>query len=91
VRHAEQAFTHAARWLEVASAQSEEVVEAGARRFALTLGRALSLALMARQAQWSLEIEDDERALAAAVRFDHHGVNLIAADDVDLSRALALD
>lgn len=51
--------------------------EAGARRFALTLGRALALALMARQARWALEREGDPAPAAAAARFNVHGVDLI--------------
>jgi alkylation response protein AidB-like acyl-CoA dehydrogenase len=88
---AEAGFSDAARWLETASAQSSEAVEAGARRFALTLGRTLALALLVRHAQWSLEVEHDERALAAAVRFARHGVNLISGGDAGESRLLALD
>jgi acyl-CoA dehydrogenase-like protein len=88
---AEAAFSDAARWLETASAQSSEAVEAGARRFALTLGRTMALALLVRHAQWSLEAEHDERAVAAAVRFARHGVNLISDGDAAESRLLALD
>jgi acyl-CoA dehydrogenase len=50
---------------------------AGARRFALTLGRTLALALMARQAQWALDREQDPAPAAAALRFATHGVDLI--------------
>ncbi len=78
---AQHAFTDAQRWLEAATARGTESVEAGARRFALTLGRTLGLALLVRHAQWSLDLEGDARALAAAVRFARHGVDLIAADD----------
>ena len=90
-RQAEQAFARAARWLESASAQDQPLVEAGARRFALTLGRSLSLALLVRHAQWSLETRGDEHALAAALRFARHGVDLIGTEDLALSRLLALD
>ncbi len=51
--------------------------EAGARRFALTLGRSLELALLARHAQWSLEHEEDGRARAAARRLAAHGIDQI--------------
>jgi hypothetical protein len=87
---AQHAFTDAQRWLEAAAARGIESVEAGARRFALTLGRTLALALLVRHAQWSLDVESDERALAAAVRFAWHGVDLIAADDGAESGLLAL-
>ena len=51
--------------------------EAGARRFALTLGRTLALALLVRQAQWALDRERDPEPSAAAFRFAAHGVDLI--------------
>ena len=86
---AQHAFTDAQRWLEAATVRGTESVEAGARRFALTLGRTLALALLVRHAQWSLDVESNERALAAAVRFAWHGVDLIAADDGGESGLLA--
>ena len=49
--------------------------EAGARRFALTLGRSLALALLARQAQWALDQEGDLAPARAALRFAAHGVD----------------
>jgi alkylation response protein AidB-like acyl-CoA dehydrogenase len=48
--------------------------EAGARRFALTLGRALELALLVRQAQWALDCEQDPVPGQVAARFAAHGV-----------------
>lgn len=54
-----------------------EAEESGARRFALSLGRTLALALMVRQAQWALDAEQDGGPLAAAARFSEHGVDLI--------------
>jgi hypothetical protein len=79
------------RWLDGAAAQGNEVVEAGARRFALTLGRSLSLALLVRHAQWAFDSERDERPIAAALRFGRHGVDLTSAEDLTSSRSLALD
>lgn len=52
--------------------------EAGARRFALSLGRTLALALMLRQAQWALDVEQDDNPVRPAARFASHGVDLIA-------------
>jgi acyl-CoA dehydrogenase len=66
-------------------------LESGARRFALTLGRALSAALLARHAQWSLDHENDRRALAAARRYALHGLSLLADTDLEESRMLARD
>ncbi len=65
--------------------------EAGARRFAQTLGRALSLALMVEQAQWSLDNEHDGRARAAARRFARGPINLLAETNLEEDRALAND
>jgi len=55
----ERAVEQAEAWL--AKAKDDER-EAGARRFAMTLGRAVELALLASHAQWSLE---HERRVAA--------------------------
>ena len=83
------ALKHAKNWLQQASSLE---AEAGARRFALTLGRALSLALLVRHAQWSLDEERDGRARAAAFRFAQAGVDLICDEaDATISRALAND
>jgi alkylation response protein AidB-like acyl-CoA dehydrogenase len=90
-RKAQDACTEAVRWLDAAAAQGNEVVEAGARRFAVTLGRSLSLALLVRHAQWALDVERDARPLAAALRFEEHGVKLTTPEDLGLSRSLALD
>jgi acyl-CoA dehydrogenase len=90
-RQAQDACSSAVRWLEGAAAQGNEPVDAGARRFALTLGRSLALALLARHAQWALDVERDQRPLAAALRFGRHGVDLTSAEDLGLSRSLALD
>ena len=51
--------------------------QAGARRFALTLGRSLALALLARQARWAAEQEQDPAPGQAALRFAAHGVDLL--------------
>lgn len=85
----EQTVEQAEAWLNAATGDAQR--EAGARRFALTLGRAMELALLARQAQWSLDHEKDRRSLAAARRFSAHGINLIAAMDGDDARLLARD
>jgi alkylation response protein AidB-like acyl-CoA dehydrogenase len=86
---AREAAAHAEVWLAAASKKGAAATEAGARRFAMTLGRALSLALLAAHAQWSLEVEHDGRAAAAARRFALSGVDLIE-DDADPADASAL-
>jgi alkylation response protein AidB-like acyl-CoA dehydrogenase len=68
----------AGRWLAAALEEhGRESAEAGARRFALTLGRCLALALLVRHAQWSLDEEEDGRARAAARRFAAAGFDLL--------------
>jgi acyl-CoA dehydrogenase-like protein len=90
-RQAQDACANAIRSLDEAAAKGNDAVEAGARRLALTLGRSLSLALLARHAQWAADTERDERPLAAAVRFAQHGVDLTSDGDLASSRSLALD
>jgi alkylation response protein AidB-like acyl-CoA dehydrogenase len=91
-RVAQTAAERAARWLHETAARDGGDVEAGARRFALTLGRALALVLLADHAQWALREHGDRRPLAAALRFAANGVDLIREDaDAALSSALAKD
>lgn len=73
------------------SSDSSSVLEAGARRFAMTIGRTFALALLCRHAQWSLAHEHDERPLAAACRFAAAGVNLLCDMDGVDARRLARD
>lgn len=84
------AFGHAGAWLGDAVA-SPQRLEAGARRFAVTLGRSLALALLARHAQWTLDGSGDARPRAAALRFAQAGVDLIADPELAGSAALAND
>ncbi|HLM55840.1 MAG TPA: acyl-CoA dehydrogenase family protein [Pyrinomonadaceae bacterium] len=86
-----RSIEHAAAWLKEASAAGRVFVEAGARRFALTLGRAFALALLASHAQWSLDEEGDARASAAARRFARAGVDLIVEADPSDASALMED
>jgi alkylation response protein AidB-like acyl-CoA dehydrogenase len=58
----------AAAWRESAAREGPDELQAGARRYALALGRALELALTAAHAQWSLDVEGDARAAAATAR-----------------------
>lgn len=87
-RVAQAALLKAQQWI----AQIHgEGTEAGARRFAMTLGRAFALLLLCRQAQWSLDHEKDQRALFAAERFARNGVDMTASEDPVASLALAND
>ena len=87
----EGAIERAEAWLDGAAGAGVAEVESGARRCAMTLGRAVELALLARHAQWSLEHEQDRRTLAAARRYAAHGVKLLSAIDSADSRLLARD
>jgi alkylation response protein AidB-like acyl-CoA dehydrogenase len=91
IKAVNDALGHAEHWLQHALGAGQPLVEAGARRFALTLGRTLAAALLIRHGQWSLDHEKDGRAAAAANRFVQSGINLIARENVALSGALALD
>jgi alkylation response protein AidB-like acyl-CoA dehydrogenase len=90
-QRARDGATHAMAWLDAALARGDLVVEDGARRYAITLGRATALALLIRHAQWMLTQHRDERALAAALRFSAHGIDLLRDDPPYLSRRLAMD
>ncbi|MBW1757708.1 MAG: acyl-CoA dehydrogenase family protein, partial [Deltaproteobacteria bacterium] len=83
------AVQHAGRWLQK-TLEERPLLEAGARRFAMTLGRATELALLIDHAQWSLDHGKGERALAAARRFARSRIDLIEDENfVDESRLLA--
>jgi acyl-CoA dehydrogenase len=85
------ALDNATGWLRAAYNHGQAALERGARRFALTLGRAFELALLVEHAQWSLDHERDGRARAAALRFAGSGVDLIADGDDENLFALAND
>lgn len=81
---ARRALAHAAAWLSEAQG-APDLVEAGARRFALTLGRTLELALLCRQAQWCLDHGRGPRAAAAARRLAHEGIDRITDGSAELA------
>ena len=83
-RVARTSMDHAASWLAEAERLGQRALEAGARRFSLTLGRLVELALLIRHAQWSRENERDGRSAAAARRFALSGVDLIWPGSHDL-------
>jgi len=66
------ALEHSSRWV-----RESDALEQGARRFAITLGRAAELVLLARHAQWSEDHEGDVTATASAHRFAQSGIDLI--------------
>lgn len=83
----QRALAHARAWFEGARSSGAPVLEAGARRLSLTLGRAVELALLvdhARRARGT-----DGGAAAAARRFADHGIDLVV-DDTSQDDARAL-
>jgi acyl-CoA dehydrogenase len=88
IRPAVQAYRDAVRWLKQTLNEGEEELQAGARRFALTLGHTLELLYTARHAQWSLRSEQDGRSAAAAERLAARKINHIA--DLDSHGAYVL-
>jgi len=83
------AFDHAANWLARNEGETGKrgegeratrMLEAGARRFALTLGRAVELTLLIKHARWSREHAQDGSATVAARRFSSSGIDLIVDD-----------
>lgn len=81
-------------YLPRALAEGIEFIQGGARAFAMALARTYTASLMLAHAQWSLENEQDRRALAAALRWCRQDLapvlHVDAAHRAD-SRALALD
>jgi hypothetical protein len=72
-----------------ASLERRPELEAGARRFAMTLGRTTELALLVDHAQWCLDRGKGERALAAARRFSRSRIDVIEDEGfTDESRLL---
>ena len=86
----EKTLEKARLWLAAERADVRSL-ESGARRFALTFGRTFALALLARHAQWSLDHEQDARALAAARRFAAAPADLLADIDGIDSQMLGRD
>ena len=76
------ALDHAESWLSQTS-QDPTAQEAGARRFAMTLGRTIELALLIRHAQWSQDQEADSQSISAARRFAASGIDLLLAADME--------
>ena len=82
------ALEHAESWLTRAKQEGQEMLEAGAREFALTLGRAVELGLLIKHAQWSLLRDGDARAAAAARLFASSGIDLLTERDPSDARTL---
>jgi acyl-CoA dehydrogenase len=80
-RKALEAIAHARSWLEATAPKGPPALEAGARRFNLTVGRAMELALLVDHAAWAYG-KGDPRPAAAARRFARSPVDLIIDEDL---------
>jgi len=95
-KQAIEAVETAAAWVRRAGTADRAALEHGARRFAMTLGRALQAALLVEQAQHDLDVHDDARALAVARRFVSDGLDRLSdlggtpVTDAALARDLPL-
>jgi hypothetical protein len=84
---ARAALRHATAWVQEAMPHADRL-EAGARRFALTLGRSLELALLCQHAQWCIDHGRGPRLAAAARRFAQNGVDQIGDASIEDSKQL---
>jgi alkylation response protein AidB-like acyl-CoA dehydrogenase len=87
VEAARAAVRHATAWVQEAMPNPDRL-EAGARRFAMTLGRSLELALLCQHAQWCIDHGHGPRLAAAARRFAMNGVDQIADASLDDAQLL---
>jgi acyl-CoA dehydrogenase len=85
-RQAVAAIERVALWMD--AGHEPDTLQAGARRIALTLSRALQSSLLCEHAQWLLDEERDERGLAAALRYARLPVDLMHDPDPALDRVL---
>jgi alkylation response protein AidB-like acyl-CoA dehydrogenase len=81
------AIEHVAQWLR--SSGDPVQLQAHARRLAMSMGRALELALLVEHAQWALDGGDGRADVAAALRFAAAPVDLLADILPEDSTALA--
>ena len=83
----------AREWWSAGATRGPVTSEAGARRFAFTLGRSLALALLVEQAQWAIDRDADGRSAEAARRFAAAGVDFLDNPEVEpgARNALALE
>jgi len=70
------------------SGQEPEIMQAGARRLAMTLARALQLTLLCEHAQWMMDHGGDRRGYAAAMRYSRQPIDLMTEVDPEADRLL---
>ena len=87
---ATRAVAHAQSWLMKTTEGGPVAVEAGARRLAMTLGRALELGYLVREATRSMKHGDHAKPAAAARRFAKNGVDLICDESLDTDARLLI-
>ncbi len=75
------AVRRAAAWLKARANEDLPLLEAGARAFALTLGRAYALALVVEHAQWLLDARGNHRGVAVARRLAASGLDALGSVD----------
>ena len=85
-----RAVDHAQAWLMKTMEGGPHTVEAGARRLALTLGRALELGFLVREATRSKKHDDHAKPAAAARRFAKNGVDLICDESLEADAKILL-
>jgi len=90
VKCVREATTQIAEWLQKRSGSKEET-QSGARGLALTMGRTLALALLARHADWSFRAEHDPRPMNAARRYARIGTLRLVETALSESRMLSSD
>jgi alkylation response protein AidB-like acyl-CoA dehydrogenase len=90
VEAVKQALGRARTWMGRVAA-TPPLVEAGARRFAMTLGRSTELALACAHAQWCLDTNRGTRALASARWLLRNGIDRIGAPDDAVADADAVE
>ena len=71
--------------------EATPALEAGARRLALGLGKAVALALLCEHAQWALDQEGDARPAEAASRLAAEGFGRLIDPAPASSRLLAME
>ena len=90
VKLVREATTAIAEWIQKRSSQKDDM-QSGARGLALSMGRTLALALLARHADWSFRAEGDPRPMHAARRYARIGcLRLIDNGDTE-ARMLSSD
>lgn len=87
-RQARATMAQARSWLADTNRRGLLETEGGARRFALTIGRTIELALLLRHAEWA-QTQGDVRPTLAARRFATHGISQLG-DELSLSEARLL-